>query len=424
MKTEVEYSSRNLKVYCWEKSKIILKSAHVKDEPLISDKNKQTMGEYIIANYFIDNLRSRALSDNYIGPRILITGSPFSGEKEFCHTLLNYSLKLGYTPIFCDLDLENEISVPGAISAALVDDLVPNDFLFDNGITFFTGTTSSKRNENMNWSLYEMQLVELGNICIEKLEQNLISWKKKMNIMSENNENKISYISPSKPTLFSSGLIVNCPMIENDEQGKNIYKTIIDKYKITTIYVIENEKLKNVFKNIINNRNDIDLSLISRLTGNDSDKNEDIRRQKKITKYFKGPFNNFGLKQLKLDMNSYKFMRIIPSDISSSMVPIGSTADLKMVFKIYTIKDEEELLKKLVCFVYLDEKDIKELDKEFDKDTNHYVEKFAKATVSYFGFITLVDKENNKITICCPFDEPQHKYILVGNIKYDNNKLI
>ena len=319
------------------------------------------MGEYIIANYFIDNLRSRALSGNYIGPRILITGSPYSGEKEFCHTLLNYSLKLGYTPIFCDLDLENEISVPGAISAALVDDLVPNDFLFDNGITFFTGTTSSKANENMNWSLYEMQLIELGNICIEKLEQNLISWKKKMNITSENNENKISYISPSKPTLFSSGLIVNCPMIENDEQGKNIYKTIIDKYKITTIYVIENEKLKNVFKNIINNRNDIDLSLISRLTGNDSDKNEDIRRQKKITKYFKGPFNNFGLKQLKLDMNSYKFIRIIPSDISSNMVPIGSTADLKMVFKIYTIKDEEELLKKLVCFVYLDEKDIKKV---------------------------------------------------------------
>ena len=171
-----------------------------------------------------------------------------------------------------------------------------------------------------------------------------------MNITSENNENKISYISPSKPTLFSSGLIVNCPMIENDEQGKNIYKTIIDKYKITAIYVIDNEKLKNAFKNIINNRNDIELSLISRLTGNDSDKNEDIRRQKKITKYFKGPFNNFGLKQIKLDMNSYKFMRIIPSDISSSMVPIGSTADLKMVFKIYTIKDEEELLKKISMF--------------------------------------------------------------------------
>ena len=381
------------------------------------------MGEYIIANYYIDKVRYNSLTNNCLGPRILITGTPLSGEKEFCHTLLNYSLKLGYTPIFCDLDLENEISVPGSISACVVDELVPNDFLFDNAISFFTGTTFSKRNENMNWPLYEMQLIELGNICIEKLEQDCMAWKKKMNIINENKETKISFISPPKPTLFASGLIINCPMIENDDQGKNIFKTIIEKYKITTIYVIENEQLKNSFKNIIKNA-DINLELITALRGNDKTINEEITRQKKITKYFKGPFNNFGLKQIKLDPNEYKFLRIIPSDISSSMVPIGLSADLKMVFKQYTIKDEEELLNKLVCFVYLEDKDIKELDKEFDNNSNYYIEKFAKATVSYYGFITLIDKVNNKITICCPFDEPQHKYVLVGNIKYDNNNKI
>ena len=381
------------------------------------------MGEYIIAHYFIDKLRYIALINNYLGPRILITGSPSCGEKEFCHTLINYSLKLGYTPIYCDLDLDNEISIPGSISASVVDDLVPNDFLFDSAISFFTGTNISNQTENMNWPLYELQLIELGNIIIEKLEYDCTSWKKKMNILYENKENKISYISPPKPTLFASGLIVNCPMIENDEQGKNIYKTIIEKYKITTIYVIENEKLKNSFKNIIKNNDEINLELISRLR-DDSIVNEELKRQKKITRYFKGPFNNFGLKQIKLDTNKYKFLRIIPSDISSSMVPIGLSADLKMVFKQYTINDEEELLKKLVCFVYLDEKDIKELDKDFDNDPNQYVDKFAKATVSYYGFITLFDRENNKITICCPFDEPQHKYVLVGNIKYDNNNKI
>ena len=214
---------------------IILKSPHIKDEPLKSDKNKQTIGEYIIANYFIDKLRYLALTENYLGPRILIIGSPSSGEREFCHTLINYSLKLGYTPIFCDLDLDNEISVPGCISASVVDHLVPNDFLFDNGLSFFTGAILSKRNENMNWSLYEMQLVELGNICIEKLEQDCLNWKKSMNIINENKENKISFISPPKPTLFASGLIVNCPIIENDEQAKNIYKTIKVQYSVNEI---------------------------------------------------------------------------------------------------------------------------------------------------------------------------------------------
>lgn len=30
----------------------------------------------------------------------------------------------------------------------------------------------------MNWSLYEMQLIELGNACTEKLEMDLQNWKK------------------------------------------------------------------------------------------------------------------------------------------------------------------------------------------------------------------------------------------------------
>lgn len=114
------------------------------------------MGEYIIAHYFIDKLRYIALTNNYLGPRILITGSPSCGEKEFCHTLINYSLKLGYTPIYCDLDLDNEISIPGSISASVVDDLVPNDFLFDSAISFFTGTNISNQTENMKWPLYEL----------------------------------------------------------------------------------------------------------------------------------------------------------------------------------------------------------------------------------------------------------------------------
>ena len=203
IKTEVKYGSRNIKDYCWEKSAIILKSEHLKDSPIISDENKLTIGEYIIANYFIDKLRYIALTNNYLGPRILVTGSAQSGEREFCHTLINYSLKLGYTPIFVDLDLENEISVPGSISASVVDYLVPNDFLFDSAITFFTGTNFSSSNENMNWPLYEMQLIELGNICIQKLENDCKAWKKKMNIVNENKETKISYISPLKPTLFN-----------------------------------------------------------------------------------------------------------------------------------------------------------------------------------------------------------------------------
>ena len=416
MKKEIKRSSQNLNIYCWEKSEIILKSAKIKVKPFTSQQNKGTIKEYIISNYLIDKIRYEALSTNTIGPRVLIIGPRKSGGVEFSHVILNYALKLGYTPLFCDLDLENEITVPGGIGATLVDYLLPNDLLFDNGISYFFGDVYKKNGENMNWSLYEMQLIELGNACYEKLEVDLQNWKKRMNI--ENKDNLNNYLTSPKPTLFASGMVVRCPIIDNGEHAENIYKIIIDKYKINNIYVIEDEKLKNTFNGII--KKNINLELISRLV-TESDITEEEKRQRSIAKYLKGPFGNFGLKQLKLDLNEYKLIKIIPSEISSSMVPLGLKADLKMIFKIYTIKDEEELLKKLVCFVYLDEKEIHELEKEFEKNPNNYIEKFAKATVSYFGFIKSIDKENNKITIFCPNDKPLHKYILVGNIKYENN---
>ena len=418
LKKEIKYSSKNFNIFCWEKSEIILKSKKIKVPPFSSTQNKGTIKEYIIANYFLDKCRYESLSNNEIGPRVLIIGPRKSGGIQFSHVILNYALKLGYTPLFCDLDLENEITVPGGISASIVDHLVPNDLLFDNGISYFFGDVYKKNGENMNWSLYEMQLVELGNACYEKLENDLQNWKKRMNI--ENKDNSNNYILSPKPTLFSSGMVVRCPIIDNSEHADAIYKIIIDKYKITHIFVIEDEKLKNTFNIIIKRMKNINLELISRLVI-ESDSNEELKLQKSISKYFKGPFDNFGLKQIILDLNEYKLIKIIPSEISSSMVPLGIKADLKMIFKIYSIKDEEELVKKLVCFVYLDEKDIQELDKEFENNPNKYVEKLAKATVSYFGFITSIDKENNMITIFCPTDKPLHKYILVGNIKYDNN---
>ena len=61
------------------------------------------------------------------------------------------------------MDLDNEITVPGGIGATIVDHLVPNDLLFDNSINYFFGDVYKKNDDNMNWSLYEMQLIELGN---------------------------------------------------------------------------------------------------------------------------------------------------------------------------------------------------------------------------------------------------------------------
>ena len=184
LKKEITFSSSNFSIYCWDKSEIKVKSNRLKIKPFPSKQNKETIKQFIIANYLLDKCRYEALSNKIIGPKILIIGPKKSGGVEFSHIILNYALKLGYTPLFCDLDLDNEITVPGGIGATIVDHLVPNDLLFDNSINYFFGDVYKKNDDNMNWSLYEMQLIELGNACTEKLEMDLQNWKKRINFVA------------------------------------------------------------------------------------------------------------------------------------------------------------------------------------------------------------------------------------------------
>jgi polyribonucleotide 5'-hydroxyl-kinase len=75
-------------------------------------------------------MRNEALKSKSIGPTILITGNNQSGKSTLCRIFANYSLRLGWRPILCDIDLNsNEISPPGCIAAAAIDESIPNDDL-------------------------------------------------------------------------------------------------------------------------------------------------------------------------------------------------------------------------------------------------------------------------------------------------------
>ena len=98
------------------------------------------MYHYINVHSSLNQLRMASLKNKTLGPNILITGSNQSGKSTLCRILTNYSLKLGWTPMLCDLDLNfNEISPPGSIAAALVEEPLPNDDLIHNSLCFFHG---------------------------------------------------------------------------------------------------------------------------------------------------------------------------------------------------------------------------------------------------------------------------------------------
>ena len=398
-------------------------------KPFVSKSNVEVMQKTILAFYNINNMRNLSLVNNEIGPRVLIMSSNiYLDGKSFCHILLNYSLKIGWTPIYCDLDLNNEINIPGCISATVVDHIVPNDFLIDNSISFYNGT----RKENLNNFLFENQISELGKLCIEKLEYDLNSWKKSKNLTNDNS--KSYFVNCEYPTLYSSGIIINCPSLEiiDKDRENSIYSTIIKDFKINLIYVIDNEILFYNLKNLID-KNQISIILIPKIEGIEKQTRQyqSYMEEQKLSFYFKGTninesfedtqesftkLLNIKLTEFKLDLKEYKLIQIVSSNVSSDALPIEGSSNLNLVINEYKI--DNDTLYRIVEIVSLEDKDINELNANFEKSKNNYVDLFSKAPVSFFGVIIKVNETSKSITICSPYNQLKHKYILIGDLKY------
>lgn len=100
------------------------------------------MREMVNLNHILEQMRSSALTQKFVGPRVFVTGNPQSGKTSFVKILVNYALKLGWTPLLVDIDLtKNMISTPGCMSATLIEDFL--DYSSDNfthkSINYFHG---------------------------------------------------------------------------------------------------------------------------------------------------------------------------------------------------------------------------------------------------------------------------------------------
>ena len=79
-------------------------------------------------------------------------------------------------------------------------------------------------------------------------------------------------------------------------------------------------------------------------------------------------------------------MKIIFSNVTSALLPIGSTSDLNIILKEVN-HYEENLLNRIVAILHLDDKVILDLEKNYDKNLNSYVEQFARAPVSFLAYM-------------------------------------
>ena len=113
------------------------------------------------------------------GPRVFITGNSQSGKSSITKTLVNYSVKLGWTPMLVDLDVtQNSISAPGCLSASLVESMISGstDNLTFKTITYFHGACAPG-NFIITPDLFDTQINELAKACDAKTDHDLKQFK-------------------------------------------------------------------------------------------------------------------------------------------------------------------------------------------------------------------------------------------------------
>ena len=109
------------------------------------------------------------------GPRVFIAGNAQSGKSSIAKTLVNYSIKLGWSPILVDLDVtQNSITAPGCLSAALVENVLTGqtDDLTFKAINYFHGA-STPGNFIITPELFDTQISQLAQACDMKVEHDI-----------------------------------------------------------------------------------------------------------------------------------------------------------------------------------------------------------------------------------------------------------
>ena len=118
-------------VFTWHTA--ILEITGTMDTDYISTESG--MEKYIDTHANINEDRDTAKFHRAVGPKVLVCGSPNSGKSTLCKILTNYALKMGYNPIYVDLDIETNLIVPpGCIGASKVKLPLPNDDLTHESI--------------------------------------------------------------------------------------------------------------------------------------------------------------------------------------------------------------------------------------------------------------------------------------------------
>lgn len=412
-------------IFTWHKATLVI-TGNVETKYVSVDTKMQ---EYLETHANIQEDRENARLRREAGPNVVVCGSSNCGKTTVCKILANYGLKMGFKPIFIDLDIESNQIVPtGCIGAAKLKLPLPNDDLNEEAICMFYSFKSS----NMVKKLYKKQITELARLVEKKISNKKEELNKEYADLVQNKQHTGAlktliepYSTSQIPTDLASGCIINT-MITPFESPERTIKKVASLFHADYIIIIDFEKTYIKLSEEYKNDSHLKLIKLPRSSGviaSDEMYKAALKNQS-FTYYFHGKMGSLDTFEVGLDLNEYKLYTVEILKISQGALPTGAKEDTHKIIVKRTDPTNTPLQNRIVGV--LDPIDVERLEryeKEIEEGDSNNKEEFydiiitslcrSLIHVNYYD----ADKHQLIVNATSP-DGLKSKYLLVGDITY------
>lgn len=288
----------------------------------ISYVGKETpMDLYLKCHSAMERIRRAAEVEDNKGPNVMVVGPCDVGKSTLCKLLVNYATKMGWSPMYVDLDVgQGHITVPGTIGALPVEG--PSDvvhgFSLNTPLLFHFGHDKPSSNP----VLYNHLVTCLAESCFRRLQAH----KKEK----------------------ASGVIINtCGWTQ--QEGCKLLAHASRAFNVHVILVLDQERLCIELARDIPSAKVVSVPRSSGVTKrSESERNE--ARDESIRRYFYGLGRTICSQNIEMKWKEIKLFKILgtrtlpsscmPSDVKAKDNPtklLAITPDMSIVYRILSV---------------------------------------------------------------------------------------
>eukprot|EP00117_Sycon_ciliatum_P049281 scpid21118/ scgid34961/ Polyribonucleotide 5&apos; Polynucleotide kinase Clp1; Pre-mRNA cleavage complex II protein Clp1 len=326
------------------------------------------MQRYLNVHTALHQQREAAVRNNSDGPRVMVVGSPDVGKSTLCRILLNYATRLGYQPMFVDLDVgQATVGLPGCIGALPVER--PADI-------------------QEGFSRRAPLVYHFGHLGPDR---NIKFYKRIMEVMS----NAVKRRSQSLPVVRGSGYVINtCGWVKGG--GYALLLDVFSLYDVDIVIVLDNDLLYNKLQQ------DLPLDKVKLVelpkSGGVVARNRVLRsktRERLIHEYFYGLQGDLFPHSFDVSFDAVKIFKVGAPVVPDSCLPLGMSQDESEV-KLVKVNPSKELVHCILAVSVANEATAE----------NQIVEDLRDTNITGFISVTDVDAERRKIRVLSPQPEP------------------